>query len=270
MTLASTHMKIVIFILVLVLQIKITSGQSPIAKTEIIIIGTVHTGNKYFDHRSLYNILGKYNPDIILNEQDTDFKRVFGLRTANFLKIWKPGIEQLALQKYSKNNGGVKILGFDTTFSRKKYIREYIKLNNDFFNIMNGLKMIYTDSLLYAYYANKSNEYYSLVFNTNLFRLNQPDVTEMSRKLKQMEKTHILLLGKKYISDTTLVQHFENELEFWEDRNNYMIRKIIKYSKQYAGKKIIILTGHSHKYYLVDKLQELESETIKISEIKED
>jgi hypothetical protein len=38
------------------------------------------------------------------------------------------------------------------------------------------------------------------------------------------------------------------------------------YSKQFAGKKIIILTGLNHKYYLQDKLSDPKKRDVRISE----
>ncbi len=149
--------------------------------------------------------LKQYNPDIILWEQDTDFKRVFGLRTAIFLKIAKSGIEQLSLQKYSKRYKEIKIFGFDTAFSRKKYIREYIKSDKAFFDRMKSVKMPFADSLLYAKYTNKKKLYYDLFTTKNLFQLNKPDIIDMARQLKLMEQNLILSFGKHYISDSLLV-----------------------------------------------------------------
>lgn len=93
-----------------------------------MIIGTIHSGNSYFNHKTLFNYLEKNNPDVILQEQVTSFKRVFGLRTAKFLRIWKPSIEQLALQKYSTHYKNVEILGFDTAFDSKGNYKKEIGL----------------------------------------------------------------------------------------------------------------------------------------------
>ena len=35
-----------------------------------------------------------------------------------------------------------------------------------------------------------------------------------------------------------------------------MANQILKYSKQFQGKRIVILTGLNHKYFLLDKLSE--------------
>lgn len=75
-------------------------SQTDSLKTEILIIGTIHTGNKNINHKILYQLLESLNPDIILDEDSQKYKPVFGLKTARFLKIVKPSIEQLALQTF--------------------------------------------------------------------------------------------------------------------------------------------------------------------------
>jgi len=89
-------------LLLFVSSVVFSFGQSKELATQIYTVGVLHQGNKKFNHQTIYKLLNQYNPDIILWEQDIDFKRVFGLQTAHFLKIAKVGIEQLALQKYTR------------------------------------------------------------------------------------------------------------------------------------------------------------------------
>lgn len=235
-----------------------------------MIIGTIHSGNKYFNHKTLFNYLEKNNPDVILQEQATSFKRVFGLRTAKFLRFWKPSIEQLALQKYSTRYRNVEILGFDTAFDSKgNYKKKIIKFERDFFDSFNNVKKSFADSLVYAEYANKRNEYYNFLFNVNLIRLNKPDVINMTRALYEQEEKYILPLAKKYIQDSSLVNMYEKEMTFWYTRNWYMVKQIKNYSKIFAGKRIIILTGFNHKYFLTDKLLDDQNINIRIINLSE-
>jgi hypothetical protein len=45
-----------------------------------------------------------------------------------------------------------------------------------------------------------------------------------------------------------------------------MVNQILRYSKQFAGKRIIILTGLNHKYYLQEKLSDPMKSDIKFIE----
>ena len=242
-------------------------GQFETSQTKIIVIGTIHNGNKIFNHRTLYEILKKNKPDIILWEQSIMFKRVFGLRTANFLKIWKPGIEQLSLQKYTAVNKDLLIFPFDTIItSRKNYLKNRIVVKQSFHDNLYSAKKTLSDSTIYADFATKQNFYNGFIDTSTLSRINQKDIIDKSRELYYLEEKVILPLGKKYISDSLLVNNFSNEVQFWNDRNDYMVNQILNYSKQYAGKKIIILTGLSHRYYLQDKFSDLNKSNLRFIE----
>ena len=95
-------------------------SQKDSVKTEILIIGTIHTGNKNINHKILYQLLESLNPDIILDEDSQKYKPVFGLKTARFLKIVKPSIEQLALQTFLKRHPNAIVLPYDTTFASQQ------------------------------------------------------------------------------------------------------------------------------------------------------
>jgi hypothetical protein len=253
--------------LIILLLIYSTSfGQLDSTKTELIIIGTIHTGNKNINHRTLYNVLKKLNPDIILYENSEKYKPVFGLKTATFLKIAKPSIEQLTLQTFSKRNRNTMILPYDTAFLRRQYIKNIIAVKQIYYDSLNSSKKSISDSIVYADFAYKQNIYHSFIDTSTLSRINQKDRIDKSRELYYLEEKVILPLGKKYISDSLLVKSFSNEVQFWNDRNEYMVSQILNYSKQFAGKKIIILTGLNHKYYLQDKLSDPKKNNVKLIE----
>lgn len=166
-----------IFLMLFLLTTNFSFCPGQASKTELLIIGTIHNGNKHFNHKTLYNNIKKYNPDIILWEQSEVFEPVFGLRTASFLKIWRPGIEQLSLQKYSRFNKNCKILPFDTVIaSRKKYVQQMEKAEEAFFDRLNNSNMSPADSIVYADYANKRNNFYEFIADASLQRINKADI----------------------------------------------------------------------------------------------
>lgn len=259
-------MRSLITLIILFLICSTSFGQINSTKTEIIIIGTIHTGNKNFNHKTLYHVLKRLNPDIILYENSEKYKPVFGLKTAMFLKIAKPSIEQLTLQNFSKRNSNTIILPYDTTFSRRQYIKNLIAVKQAYYDSLYSSKKSFSDSIVYAEFANKQNIYNSFIANSTLSRINQKDIIDKSRELYYLEEKVILPLGKKYISDSLLVNNFSNEIQFWNYRNEHMVNQILNYSKQFAGKKIIILTGLNHKYFLQDKLSGPKESDVKIIE----
>jgi hypothetical protein len=260
-------MRLLTIAFILTFHFTIAFGQVENSPTELIIIGTIHNGNKLFNHKTLFEVLKKNKPDIILWEQSIKFKRIFGLSTANFLNLERPGIEQLSLQKYSRFNKKVQILPYDTLIpSRNYYLENLIAVKQTFHDNLFNAKKTISDSTIYENYAKKYNFYVNFIDTSTLSRINQNDVVEMSRKLYYLEENAIFPLGKKYITDSLLVDEFYDEIQFWNARNKYMVNQIIKYTKQFAGKKIIVLTGLNHKYYLQDKLKGQKKTDVRITE----
>lgn len=234
-----------------------TVSQQVSKPAEIAVVGLIHSGNKHFNHRTLFRVLERAKPDLILWEQSEDFEKVFGLLTANRLRIVRPGIEQLALQKYAKRNKQIRIYGFDTLInSRKQYIKETIRVDDTFYEMLRRADKTTNDSLLYEKFIEIDNAYYPKFLNGSLSEINHPEVYENAALLYRQEQDSILPMAKKYITDTALINDFEKGILFWTLRNDYMVKQILKYAKQYQGKRIVVLTGLNHKYYLVSKLRQ--------------
>jgi len=230
-------------------------AQPSTSPAEVFIIGTLHNGNRYINHQTLHNVLRELKPDVILWEYNEDFKTVYGLRTARFLKIAKPQIEQLALQKYAKKYSFNKIFGFDTTIAdRMRYKQESTAIDQRIFHGLDTAQMMPEDSIQLAAYLSKSDFYYDYIVNSGLKSINSPRISDTCRTLYQWDMERIVPLSKKYISDGTLIQQYEAEMDYWHARNNYMIKKILGYIHKYSGKRLVILTGLNHKYFLTDGL----------------
>ena len=222
---------------------------------EILILGTVHKGNKKITHHTLFDILNKYQPDLILKETENDYEYVFGLFTAYRLKIARPSMEQLALQKYKRHNKTVPVLGFDITIKpRKNYIKNLISLYDQFHEALYTAKKNPNDSILYINYTKLSNEYYNQYMFETISFINQDSVFSKARLVHQMEDD-ITKLGSNYISDKKIVDAYKADNDFWITRNEYMGNKIVEITKQRNPKRIVVITGLSHKYYLLDKLK---------------
>lgn len=248
-------MRYVFAIMFLFVQTTVSFAQTNQPVTEVIIIGTIHSGNDSFNHKTLYQQLVRLQPDIILEEYDKPYKRVFGLQPATFLKIAKPPIEQLALQKYSRKYKQVNILPYDTAFlSRRQYVKNLTKTTEAIYNGLNMAVMSDDDSLQFAEYATRHNDFYTFLETASLYRINQPDVSNNIEHLADMQLQVLLPLAKKYIADSTLVNNYAADLLFWNNRNDYMAQQIKHYIQLYPGRKLVVLTGLKHKYFLQKKL----------------
>jgi len=47
---------------------------------------------------------------------------------------------------------------------------------------------------------------------------------------------------------------------YWDTRNQAMVANIVKQIKINPNKRIVVLTGYSHRYYLMDALQQYQTE----------
>lgn len=233
--------------------------QSSAEKNSITLIGTIHSGNRHFGYKTLHNAINKINPDIIFIEQSNNHRQVFGLQTASFLGIWNPGIEQRALQKYMKKNKRCIIIPYDTAIQeRKKYIQTLTKntdeIMNDLATIANNGQMDKNDSLNFATYIEKRNNWFKVIYDTTLERINKPDIVEVARLLYQKYSPVLTGIVDKYVKNLALKDWFVKKDAFWVERNTHMGKKITDHLHQHKGKRVIILSGLAHVYFLKDYL----------------
>lgn len=228
-----------------------------LAQDNLVILGTIHRGNPNLDQKDLLKRLEEEKPDIILWEQDKPFKPVFGLLTANWLRIWHPDIEQMALQRYYRANPSVPILPYDTSFADKHaYRKEYQRKNDSIVTALQLAGLKGEDSSMLHRWLDGYHIYDSLASIGTLDDVNQLRVYGMARELYQMEELRIFSLAERYLNDQALLEWYRKDLRFWHLRNRYMARQIQSVVQNNPGKKVLVLTGLSHKYYLVDALTE--------------
>jgi hypothetical protein len=259
-------------------------------QNEILIIGVNHSRTKKINYNKLYQLLEKNNPDLILWEQSEDFKSVFGLRTAYRLKIFSNGTEQLALQVFNKKNRLIPILGFDTAFSsrkndikesvsrknyskeervsKKNYIKESIRIDDTFFTKLYQSKLNNEDSLKYRTYVNLHNNYVDDIFNKSLEEINLPVIYNKSKEMEEMESNIIIPLATKYMTDSIALNEYISDQNFEKARNNFIAQKVLAFASAQTGKKIIVLTGLSHKYFLIDELNKQNKIHFKLLDLK--
>ena len=235
---------------------------------EVLIIGTVHRGNSQISSRSLLRVLEKEKPDIIFIEADTvenincKNKNVFGLEIAAKLGIWKPSIEQRAVQRYVKKNNKVCVIPYDTVFERKAYIKDFVAHSDMIFTKLDSLYendiMDEEDLQLYGRYQELNLFFYSQLHEMNLFEINEPAFIDSSRVMTRMKEMILPVISGKYVPDE--VPWLRENLAFDNNRNLFMAQYIQKSIADFKAKKIVVLTGLLHKYFLNDYLSPFQKE----------
>lgn len=230
-------------------------------KTELVLLGTVHQPIDNFTPDTLYNILVKIKPDLILFEVDS----TFFTKEFKFKKTWNSN-ENIATVKYMKNFN-VDIRPYDFTGRNEYRIKigsrptdsKALTLLDSLYNYnhlgslskisyQNFLKI--TDSLnSFAYLGAKA-------FNN----INTDKLAEIRQK-QQYKKLLSIMAKYPVFSNTYHIKNYKDSIsyyegykkasEFWDLRNRTMSKNILHFVKEYEHKKIVVLNGFFHRYYLM-------------------
>jgi hypothetical protein len=235
---------------------------------KVIILGSVHSGNKSYTVNKLNKILKAINPDIILLEFDSTtvtqcaIPYVFGQRTAEFLGIWKNPIEYRATRNYQRKNKSVCIAPFDMYIpNRSAYVKYQYQMESSHYATLNKMydenKFSTADSAIYEPYAALNNTFLQKL-DSNLLVMNRSSLMDTVQQIVHLEATSIKTLTNKYNELHPFSNWFNANIDYWEQRNKKMCQNISQTLNANSGKTILILTGLMHTYYLTHFLKQKE------------
>jgi hypothetical protein len=241
------------------------------AQTEIIIIGTAHRESANQKKADLYNILSKVKPDIILFELDSslmgkDFK---------FSKQMLSYFEAAVVDSFLTKNPSILLRPFDIEGRNDFFIRT--KYFDNEWRMFSKIHHLYKNDSLPAEYKvihNASVELSNLLtpFSASRFEtLNTPEVDAIVKIKMNWYHNNYSRMIRNTDSLKRFIDHFQTDSTFWIKRNNQMARHIIQFAELYKGKKIAVITGHYHRYFLLELLKPLqEKHLFRIKEFYED
>jgi pheromone shutdown protein TraB len=256
------------FILLIVMFCSFSSYSHKLPKTEIIIIGTVHKATEAYSEDTLFHILERIHPDVILREHPVSWSVDSFLEEAK--KFEYPGLETVALLKYIEKAPSVLLRNYDIA-GRNKFYKEidYFEKQKKLFgdlkelddsNKLDGLEEV----LLERFYI--------------FFRIIHAIAEENIRVINSTSTDSVLSLEEEYLMDDILkvteivpeLNKFSNYVtvskNFWEKRNRKMAEHIIEYSKEFQGKRMVVITGFEHRYPLRKQLYESEETNFVLKE----
>lgn len=227
-------------------------------QTKLIIIGTVHSETEKINSSVLLSELKKNKPDLLLLELDNSLMNEKG----DFLNYFS-SVENEAASQLAEDQSTI-LRPFDFQ-GRNKYYQEHQTFKNEalFFRTLDSCYQ------LHLLNSNENSIYLDyLKLNTSLQQLQQGELKEINSVATQqlIQQRQLMLyqgLLKICYSNQFLNRHkqfWKQNGEFWSFRNNEMVSNIIKYCNDYKNKKIIVLTGFYHKYYLTQELKKKEKE----------
>ncbi|MDV3725059.1 hypothetical protein CMU40_02490 [Elizabethkingia anophelis] len=261
-------MKKVVFILSLIFFTACTTIQNQYKKSQLIILGTIHSGAENINTNSVYKILSDFKPDIILLEAESNI-----FEKENVLKSDFDGINSNEFQatlKYQKENPGVQIKPAELE-GRNNYRKE-LGIYSEAGFVFNKIEELDKKGELKLSDQEKKHllqfdSYWEAVDNIakqDLKTVNSKQSDAIVDSLMQYqyirtraivnnhnEFTKFRLLSSKSKTDTiTYKEYFNNWAHFEGNlRNEGIAKNVIRYYKENPGKKIILLTGFKHRFF---------------------
>ncbi|MDM1556428.1 MULTISPECIES: hypothetical protein [Chryseobacterium] len=248
-------------------------------KTEIYVIGNIHDSVPNYHPILLFEILKKIKPDIILHEVDSQGMKEY--ETDRDLK----GNEIIASNRYLQKFPGTLRFPFDFE-NRNQYRKDKGMVPTD--NL--AVKLI--DSL---YKVKKLSQYeaqqYEVFLNTTKELMKKAELSpenfnnkttdKISEKRQNAQYSGLLKITEKrkefaerFVTkpDGGKISYrngFKLMSGFWDLRNQTMAKNIYTTSVKYPHKKIVVLTGFLHRYYLLKELNKLNNGNYIIKEFYE-
>jgi hypothetical protein len=163
----------------------------------------------------------------------------------------------LALQKFTSTRKGFDILPFDIAIAdRSAYIKRLMENSQRVFDFLDTVPKAIQDSIAFSRFARQYIEFHDGLEKKSLFEVNKGETIRESRALQQLEDSLVGIQLERYEADSSLLNWYLEEQKFWDTRNQFMAGRIEEIALSNPGKLIIVLTGVSHKYYLLDLLRD--------------
>jgi hypothetical protein len=221
-------------------------------KPVVVVIGTLHAATANFTSRDLVEALRQVMPAAILFEVDSSFfDRNGRLRRVDTL-------EGHAVQEFLRTSRVV-VRPYDIEGRNRIYEAfGYFKLQRDFTAV---LHVLYRENRLCpearSLYQEVLADYSSReVFGKGRMALiNTPACdTVVERKNERWPRNMKRIIGLTP-ELARFAEYVEFHSEFWQLRNRTMVRNILRHAQSFPGRRIVVLCGFEHRYFLIRELK---------------
>ncbi|MDN3593467.1 hypothetical protein [Zunongwangia endophytica] len=256
--------KSIIIILILITLLSCKTEKS----TEIIVIGTLHKPEYNFNSEILFNILENVQPDFILEELDSSFF------TSNFRhKNVSNSNERMASEKYIEKYPTTKLRPYEFE-GRNEYrintgSRPTDGLTTKLIDSLNNVGLLsdkeakihnkykaLLDPLIIL--ASKSPEKFNNASTDSICAIRQYYQYKMLKKITNKRDEFATRFHTKPNGEKISYRDgYQLADDFWDLRNQTMAKNIMQISEKNQGKKIVVLCGFMHRYYILSELRKL-------------
>lgn len=238
------------------------------AKTEIYIIGNIHDSVPNYTPQILFNIIDKIKPDIILHEVDSEGMKDYQSTSSNL-----KGNEIRASNLYLKQNPTTLRFPFDFE-GRNQYRKDrgMVPTDNLTFRLIDSLykdgKLTTQEADIYQTYNNLTAELLKYAA-LSAKDFNNPKTDSLAKKRQHYQYQEILQITDarpEFVKNSIIKPNgekisyrdgFKLMSAFWDLRNQTMAKNIYQIAQQHPNKKIVVLSGFLHRYYLINELSRL-------------
>jgi len=223
--------------------------------TTLCIVGTEHDSTTYINPESVYQILEKINPDVILCEFEEDgfTGNTFDLKKyPRFLST----NENIAAYRYQQKYR-VDLRPYDIE-GRNQHYRD-TKFDENSQKLITMIRDAHQNKSLSGESAREWERYLKLIPLLDIaYGYTLEDInTELFVRISEA-KNNITYNTLIYITERDFpewVDIVKEWLDFWNRRNKVMTDKILNNCNKYKGKRILVLTGQEHKSQLLKYLE---------------
>ena len=226
-------------------------------KTELCIVGTVHSPRSYFDSDTVYQILCQADADVILIELDTAFfDSDFRFDLERFPDLLSTN-ENIAAHRYQTEQGAL-LRPFDVS-GRNAWYREH-----RYFERQDSMWLDVLTCYREGRLDKRAQEDVELVLQV----MDYNGMKFASARDMNSSMTMGYLTLREYILYQKLVSIVESEPQLgrwrdfvriwssrWYERNGVMAANIRRMAEAYPGKRLLVLVGLEHKPGLLKLLK---------------
>lgn len=227
-------------------------------RPEITVVGTVHSPTAAFTQESLTAILRKIQPDLVLLELDPSFFDDAYVLQEKYRSV---SMENEAALAYAKTAAvPVKMRPFDIEgrnrfYQEQDYFRRESRMNQEIARLHRAGELPLEARLLFEALT-------ALAAVRDACGVSPPEVMNAAPCDAAIErKQDYAFKGMGRIVEVTpALQEFKSFAaladSFWARRNEAMVASILRRARETQAKRIVVLCGFEHRYYLRRRLAE--------------
>jgi hypothetical protein len=244
--------------------------------TVVCILATVHQPNHNYNADSIVAILNSFLPDLILTEEDSTLFETYHkgynqtLRKSLLARLGRSfgfgvpeEIEGRAVRKYKISHPAVDIRPFDYEGRNAYYQKNnsFVKENevgNRLENLAGNHSLTQEQAKIWNAYRN-INDTLNQLSNQTPYSINQQAYYDLTERRQDYQYHKVAEIVNSNDSLKEYGAFYKTNADFWDTRNRKMAEHIINFIRQHTNKRIIVLTGSMHKYYLLKELAPLQN-----------